>query len=447
MEFVLGVSMTSTAVSIALVEGENADGVVVEHDVLDFTTVDASATLSPSDHVIAAVLGTQEGALAGGHHLVSTGVAWTDHTEAALLREALVARGLDDVLLVSELHAAAALTRQTGRAVGYGKTALMFVGGDTATLAMVDSVDGSVFVVLSRSLAGQDAATVVAGMVTSLQASEPAAEGLCVVGSGVDVSAVTARLQALVAVPVVAPEKPQLALARGAALASAHAPRFDTSTIGLAYSQDPGDTVIHPAAYPIALASDATTLLGHEEASFGAADTASERGDAPQLSKPLLIMGSSLTAVFVVGVTALAIAMAISFQPSQDGTTLHPGGVVQSPASEGAPPAATQQGPTPVADPAPTSPPPAAAVAEMARFKVPPSPPPVVVRNAVPAPHAPAAPAAPPAPVALPPVVFPPLVTWLPPILQPPHIFDPPGPKVGHGGGRGHGGSRRGHGD
>ena len=113
MEFVLGVSMTSTAVSIALVEGENADGVVVEHDVLDFTTVDASATSSPSDHVIAAVLGTQEGALAGGHHLVSTGVAWTDHTEAALLREALVARGLDDVLLVSELHAAAALTRQT----------------------------------------------------------------------------------------------------------------------------------------------------------------------------------------------------------------------------------------------------------------------------------------------------------------------------------------------
>ena len=217
----------------------------------------------------------------------------------------------------------------------------MFVGGDTATLAMVDSVDGSVFVVLSRSLAGQDAATVVAGMVTSLQASEPAAEGLCVVGSGVDVSAVTARLQALVAVPVVAPEKPQLALARGAALASAHAPRYDTSTIGLAYSQDPGDTVIHRAAYPIALASDATTLLGHEEASFGAADTASERGDAPQLSKPLLIMGSSLTAVFVVGVTALAIAMAISFQPSQDGTTLHPGGVVQSPASEGAPPAAT----------------------------------------------------------------------------------------------------------
>ncbi|KRE26445.1 hypothetical protein ASG82_07605 [Mycobacterium sp. Soil538] len=442
MEFVLGVSMTSTAVSIALVEGENADGVIVEHDVLDFTTGDASATLSPSDHVVAAVLGTQEGALAGGHHLVSTGVAWTDHTEAALLRQALVARGLDDVLLVSELHAAAALTQQTGRALGYGKTALMFVGRDTATLAIVDTVDGSVFAILSQSLAGEEAATVVADMVTSLQAREPAAQGLCVVGSGVDVSAVKARLQALVAVPVVAPAKPHLALARGAALASAHAPRFDTTTIGLAYSQDSGDTAIHPAAYPIALAYDATTRLGHDEASLGVAYTASERGDAPQPSKPFLIMGSSLTAVFAVGITALAIAMAISFQPSKNGTTLHSGGVMQSPASAGAPPPAPQQGPAPVADPAPTAPPPAAA--EMARSKVPTSPPPRVVRNAAPAP--PAAPAAP-APAPLPPVVFPPLVTWLPPILQPPHIFSPPKPKPGHGGGRGHGGSRRGHGD
>ncbi|WP_456093957.1 DUF7159 family protein [Mycolicibacterium psychrotolerans] len=440
-------SMTSTAVSIALVEGEKADGVIVEHDVLDFTTVDASAALSPSDHVVAAVLGTQEGALAGGHHLVSTGVAWTDHTEAALLRQALVARGLDDVLLVSELHAAAALTQQTGRALGYRKTALMFVGRDTATLAIVDTVDGSVFAILSQSLAGEDAATVVAGMVTSLQAREPAAQGLCVVGSGVDVSAVKARLQALVAVPVIAPEKPHLALARGAALASAQAPRFDTTTIGLAYSQDPGDTVIHPAAYPIALAYDATTRLGHDEASLGAAYTASERGDVPQPSKPFLMMGSSLTAVFAVGITALAIAMAISFQPSKNGTTLHSGGVMQSPASAGAPPAAPQRVPTPAADPAPTAPPPAAAVAEMARLKVPPSPPPRVVRNAAPAPQAPPAPPAPPPRVALPPVVFPPLVTWLPPILQPPHIFSPPKPKPGHGGGRGHGGSGRGHGD
>src|SRR3954471_14525726 len=104
-------SMTPTKVSIALVEGEEADGAIIEHDVFDITAVDDSTTASAPGHVIAAILGTQEGAIGAGHHLVSTGVTWTDHAEAAELREALVARDVEGVLLVSELHAAAALAQ------------------------------------------------------------------------------------------------------------------------------------------------------------------------------------------------------------------------------------------------------------------------------------------------------------------------------------------------
>ena len=140
MKIVLGVSMTPTTVSIALVEGEKADGVILEHDAFDISTSEGSATSSATDHVIAAVLGTQEGAIGAGHELVSTGVAWTDHAEAGILRESLVARGIEDVLLVSQLHAAAALAQALGRAVGYDKTALMFVERDTATLALVETV-------------------------------------------------------------------------------------------------------------------------------------------------------------------------------------------------------------------------------------------------------------------------------------------------------------------
>ena len=314
MEIVLGVSMTPTTVSIALVEGEKADGVIVEHDVFDITTIDGSATSSACDHVIAAVLGTQEGAIAAGHHLVSTGVTWTDHADAAVLREALVARGIDDVLLVSELHAAAALAQAVGRAVGYDKTALMFVERDTATLAVVETVDGSVVKVLSQGLPGEDAIAVVAEMVTDLDVQDSVAQGLFVVGSGVDVTAVKAHLQDLVSVPVIAPEEPRLALARGAALASATAPRFDTTTVGLAYSQVPDETTV----YPMALAGDATTFLGHADASPDAADIASDPDDVPERSKPFLLMGSSLTAIFVAGVTALAIAMAVNIQPTVD---------------------------------------------------------------------------------------------------------------------------------
>ena len=290
MDIVLGVSMTPTTVRMVLVEGENADGATVDHDVFDITAIEGSATSSASDHVIAAVLGTQEGAIAAGHHLVSTGVTWTDHAEAAVLREALVARGIDDVMLVSELHAAAALAQAVGRAVGYDKTALMFVERDTATLAVVETVYGSVVKVRSQGLPGEDAIAVVAEMVTDLDVQDSVAQGLFVVGSGVDITAVKAHLKDLVSVPVIAPEEPQVALARGAALASANAPRYDASTVGLAYSQDPDGTTV----YPIALADGATTFLGHDDASPDTADIASDPDDVPERSKAFLLMGSSL---------------------------------------------------------------------------------------------------------------------------------------------------------
>ncbi len=81
-----------------------------------------------------------------------------------------------------------------------------------------------------------------------------------VVGSGVDVSSVKAHLENLVALPVSAPEEPELALARGAALASAHAPEMEASTAGLAYSQDPDGTTA-ASAYP-ELAGAATQMAG-----------------------------------------------------------------------------------------------------------------------------------------------------------------------------------------
>jgi len=200
---------------------------------------DGSATSRAPDEVIAAVLGTQEGAIAAGHHLVSTGVTWTDRAEAALLREALVARGIEGVLLVSELHAAAALAQAIGRAVGYDKTGLMFVEREAATLAVVETADGSVVTVLSESLHDGDALAAAARMVIVPKVQQSLAEALFVVGAGVDVTAVKAHSSNVVAMPVIAPEQPQLALARGAALTSANAPRYDASTVGPAYSQDP----------------------------------------------------------------------------------------------------------------------------------------------------------------------------------------------------------------
>ncbi len=157
--------------------------------------------------------------------------------------------------------------------------------------------------------------------------------------------------------PVIAPEEPQLALARGAALASANAPRYDTSTIGLAYSQDPDGTTV----YPMALADDATTFLGDADASPDTADIASDPDDVPERRKPFLLVGSSLTAIFVAGMTALAIAMAINVQPTADqgpdDMPMHPERCGAASRVQSAPPAAPQQVPKTVPAPAPAAPP------------------------------------------------------------------------------------------
>jgi hypothetical protein len=242
VEIVLGVSMTPTTVRMVLVEGEKGDGLTVDHDVFDITAVDGAATSSAPDQVIAAILGTQESAASGGHHLMSTGVTWSDHAEAATLRDALAARRIDDVHLVSELHAAGALAQAVGRTVGYRTTALMFIERDTATLSVVETADGSIVKVDSKSLHSDDAMAVLSDMVASLQTHASQPEGMFVVGSGVDVATVKEHLEQLVSMPVSAPDEPELALARGAALAAAHAPLFDASTVGLAYSQDPDGT-------------------------------------------------------------------------------------------------------------------------------------------------------------------------------------------------------------
>ena len=195
--------------------------------------------------------------------------------------------------------------------------------------------------------------------------------------------------------PVVAPEEPQLALARGAALASANAPRYDASTVGLAYSQDPDGTTAQTMA----------TLLGHDGASPDAADTASDPDDVPERRKPFLLVGGSLAAVFVAGLTALAITLAVNIQPTadqgSDDLPGHPGAAAPPPPRQSAPPAAPPQVPNSVPDPAQAAPPSAATVT--ARLMVPPAPPPpVLVRNAAPAPAAPAPAAPPPAPAAPP---------------------------------------------
>jgi hypothetical protein len=245
VDTVLGVSMAPTAVRMVLVEGENASGVTVDEEGFEVNSADAP-TISAADQVVSAILGTQEGAAESGFQLKSTGVTWTDPVEAAALRDALAARKVENVMLVSSFMAAAALAQVVGSSVGYAQTGLLFVEPDTATLAVVDTSDGSITEVHRQPLSpGSDPVAELSAMVVGAESLQVRPDGLFLVGSGVDVAPIKPQLEAATSLLVSAPEEPETALARGAALASANAPLFSSSTEALAYAQDPGTGAIN----------------------------------------------------------------------------------------------------------------------------------------------------------------------------------------------------------
>ena len=441
MDIVLGVSMTPTTVRMVLVEGEKADGATVDHDVFGINAAEGSATSSAADQVAAAVLGTQESAAASGHHLKSIGVTWTHHSDAAALRDTLAARGVEDVMLVSATHAAAALAQAVGRAVGYDSTALLLIEKDTATLSVVKTDDGSVVKVLSRDLHDSDAMAVLTEMAAAVESAESPPQGLFIVGSGVDVGSVKAHLENLVALPVSAPEEPELALARGAALASAHAPELEASTAGLAYSQDPDGTTAG-SVYPVGLDGAATQLapVGAAAAYSDAiaysddvepdAEPDAEPYYGDESRKPFLLVGSALTSIFVVGVVALVISLAVSIRPTVDQRP-SPGETPVIPSQAAPAPAPAQELAPAPAVPAPAPPPPAQTikapvpVVQQAPAQAPRT---VFVEQPAPAAAPPPPPAAPPPLPAAPPVPIPaPVIA--PPILNPP-VYYPPKPPI-----------------
>jgi hypothetical protein len=410
---------------MVLVEGEKGDGVTVDHDSFDLAAKEGSANSAAVDQVVEAILGTQESATTGGHHLKAIGVTWSDHNQGSALRDALAAKGLDDVMLVSASHAAAALAQAAGRAVGYDTTALLFIDRDTATLSVVQTDDGSVVKVLSSSLHSSDAMGVLTEMAAAVDAQDAPPQGMFVVGSGVDVSSVKEHLRHLVSLPVSAPDEPELALARGAALAAANAPTMESSTVGLAYSLDPDGTTAGSALAGLANAETQLRPVGSDGASLGDYDPQTDLQLAEGERKPFLLVGSALTSIFVVGVVALVISLAVSIRPTADQRP-SPGQNALVPTAVA--PVAPAPAPPPEAEPivAPPPPPPAQTIKPPVPVaqEIPQAPPRTVYVEAPP-PAAPPPAAPPPAPAAPVPAPVPAPVYVPPPVYNPPPLYRP----------------------
>ena len=448
MDTVLGVSMAPTAVRMVLVEGQNGDGATVDEDNFDVPADDEAATITAADQVVSAILGTREGAAEGGYQLASTGVTFTDPIEASALRDALANHKVENVMLVSAFLAAAALAQAVGNQTNYAHTALLYIEPDTATLAVVDSADGSITDVRRLALPEDDEAAVaqLAAMVSDAEALDTRPDGVFVVGAGIDIPMIKSALEAATALPLSAPEEPDTALARGAALASANAPLFVSSTAALAYAQDPGTGAINPFAVApgyfeapagagenaLAYSAVADDMDGAYSGEYTAATALADAGYRDH--RPFRLVGSVLAGVFIVGVVALVVSLAVAIRPTA-GVRPEPGHNVVAP---------TQPAPAPAAPaPAPQAPAPAPAPQAPAPAPVPEAPAPAPVPVPVAPPPAPA-----PLPVAPAPIPVP-----IP--LPIPGIGGPPGGGEGpHGGGGfpgfpgggGHGGFGGGHG-
>jgi hypothetical protein len=462
--------MAPTTVRIVLVEGENADGATVDEENFAVAGDEDPATFSAPDQVVAAILGTREGANDAGYQLLSTGVTWSDQREAAALRDALTVRKVENVMLVSSFLAAAALAQSIGSATGYARAALLFVEPDSATLAVVDTADGSITDV-QRELLPEDEEQAVAtllGLVSAAEDLEEQPEGVLVVGSGVDIPLIKAALEEATSLPLSVPEQPDMALARGAALASANAPLFASSTAALAYAQDPGTGSVNPHAlapeYLAAAGAAAGAEQGAEALAYSAVadDSAAvythqgpgayanvdqehdfTTGMYPDFGalehehagRTPFLTAMSVLIIFVAGVMALVISLAFSIRPSASSRPSLSHNVVAParplpaplPRAQVAAPAAPAPAAAPVQAPAP--------IAAPARVPAAiPAPAPVPVQVPGPAPL--------PAPIPIPIPMAPIIPPLLPGLFGPPQLGPPMEPRGGDhgGGGWGHGG-------
>ena len=230
MDAVLGLSVTPSAVGLVLVEGQDADGSTVDHEAFEIVSGRHSTPLQTSEQAAAAVLRTEAIAATRGHRLHSIGVTWSDDadTEASLLLKSLSECGFDNVVPVRLPAATEALAWGIAEVIGYEVTAVCVIEPETVIMLIVHSSEGAVQTAVNHAIDTEESLLRWLSAVFTRADWRP--EALVVVGSGGGLDALMPRLETVLSVPVFAPAEAELALARGAALASAHNSELSSQT-------------------------------------------------------------------------------------------------------------------------------------------------------------------------------------------------------------------------
>jgi hypothetical protein len=220
VDAVLGLSVTPSAVGLVLVEGQDADGATMDRGAFEVRSRGRATALQTSEQAAAAVLRSEAIAATHGHRLHSIGVTWSDDAdaEASLLLKSLSDSGFDNVVPVRLPDATDALARGIAEVIGYRTTAVCVLEPDTVIALIVHLRNGAVQTSVNHRILTEE--DLIRWLSTVFTRADWQPEALVVVGSGGDDELMPILEEAL-SVPVFAPAEAGLALARGAALASA----------------------------------------------------------------------------------------------------------------------------------------------------------------------------------------------------------------------------------
>src|ERR1700752_1514366 len=274
------------------------------------------------------IVGTYRAVADSGNRVAATRLCLPDASQAETLRQTVLSAGVQNVEVVSEAEAAAALARSVG-----ADAALLLADDDTVSLTAVGADDESTAVLASVPIGAAGAAVACAAVLQQVPGPEVAR--IMLVGQRLDLDSIAAELRSTA--PVEVPPDASYAIARGAAQtaedsgfpagaatqmapavadatmmapaasdATQMAPTAGSAAVGpqLAYSQEePGEYEL-----PFDSLEEFVPELEDEEAYTAMI--------APPPPKKLL-MGSALAFV-VASFAALAVTVAINIRPVAD---------------------------------------------------------------------------------------------------------------------------------
>ena len=319
MDVVLGVAVTGRVARLVMVGSPS--GQVFDQYALDLPD-DATTDLADT------IVGTYRAVVDSGNRVAATRLCLPDASAAETLRQTVSSAGVQNVELVAESEAAAALARSVG-----ADAALLLADDDTVSLTVIGADQASTSVLASVPIGAAGAAAACAAVLQQVPGQE--VHRIMLVGQRLDLDSVAAELSSTA--PVEVPPDAGYAIARGAAQtvegsefpagaatqmapaaadatqmapasgdATQMAPASDSAAVGplLAYSQDESDHYEMPAD-----SLEEFVPEQDDEAPYTAVI-------APPPPKTIL-MGSALAFV-VASFATLAVTVAVNIRPVAD---------------------------------------------------------------------------------------------------------------------------------